>query len=217
MISNVSNSNNWVQLARGKGASSRWDRDLISIAERVSVLLASQKVQNSYFAFATLDDLLGAIYAFVLAFHNQPSFKYRPVGKKIDPHVIVKRARSISQAHRIRLSGKWMAGFHFNSALFRLLAVYHRVLKIAVGKPRTGEHIGDETDPKSLLHRSKGVYKSWTGKQWDNIHINTVRTEVNDLKHDSAGIYWGRRVKESDAIAAVEELLKLFEAWELHG
>jgi hypothetical protein len=217
MISNVSSPNNWVQLARGKGASSRWDRDMISIAERVSALLASPKVQNSCFAVATLDDLLGAIYAFVLAFHNQPTFKYRPVGKKIDPHVIVKRARSISQAHRIRLSGKWMAGFHINSALFRLLAVYHRVLKIAVGKPRSKEQIGNETDSKSLLYKSKGVYQCWTGKQWNNIHINTVRTEVNDLKHDSAGIYWGRRVKETDAIAGLRELLELFEAWELNG
>ncbi len=110
-----------------------------------------------------------------------------------------------------------MAGFHFNSALFRSLAVYHRVLKIAVGKPRSKEQIGNETDSKSLLYKSKDVYQSWTGKQWINIHINTVRTEVNDLKHDSAGIYWGRRVKESDAIAGLRELLELFEAWELNG
>jgi len=45
----------------------------------MSALLQSAKVQKHNFAIATLDDLLGAIYAFALAFHNQPAFKYRPV------------------------------------------------------------------------------------------------------------------------------------------
>jgi hypothetical protein len=217
MISNVRKSDNWIRLTSGKGAACPWDHDLIEIGKRVSSLLTSQKIKNSNFALATLDDLLGAIYAFILAFHNQPPFKYRPVGRKIDPHAVLKRARSISQAHRVRLTGKWMAGFHFNSGLFRLLAVYHRILKIAVGRPESKDQIGDEINAKSLLSRSRAKYTAWTGQAWKNININTVRTEVNELKHDSKGKYWGRRVKESDAIAALEELLDVFEAWELHG
>jgi hypothetical protein len=217
MVSNVRHSDNWIRLTCGKVVACRWDRDLIEIGERVSSLLTSPKIQNSNFALATLDDLLGAIYAFILAFHNQPSFKYRPVGTKIDPHAVLKRARSISRAHQVRLTGKWMAGFHFNSGLFRLLAVYHRILKIALGQPASKGQIGDETNPTSLLSRSRAKYTAWTGQPWNNTHINIVRMEVNELKHDAAGKYWGRRVKESDAIAALEELLDVLEAWELHG
>jgi hypothetical protein len=110
-----------------------------------------------------------------------------------------------------------MAGFHFNSGLFRLLAVYHRALKITVGQPGIKDQIGDATNPKSLLNRAKTKYKGWTGDHWNNSHIDSVRTEVNELKHDAAGKFWGRRVNEGDAICSVEELLDILEAWAVHG
>lgn len=100
-----------------------------------------------------------------------------------------------------------MAGFHFNSSLFRLLAVYHRSLKIVTGKPQTRAQI-----PK-LLPRARKVYQSWTAQAWTDANIHKVHREVNNLKHQAAGIFEGRDVKESDAIQAAAELLNLLEAW----
>ena len=204
----------WIGLhSQSTSKACRFDRDLIELGERMTALLSSTKAQQNDFALATLDDLLGAIYALILAFHNDRTFKYRPQGQKIDPRAVLKRARSIAQAHRIRTGGKWIAGFHFNSALFRLSAVYHRSLKIVTGQPKSRHRVGDENDPGSLLSKAKKTYNGWRTHAWGNGSIKKVHKEVNGLKHTSAGIYWGRDVKETEAIWAVEELLELLEAW----
>lgn len=203
----------WVELdSNGKSKSSRFDRDLIGFGQQIATLLTSAKVKQSVYAVATLDDFLGAIYALILAFHNDPPFKYRP--RKIDPQVVLDRARSIGKAHKIRMTGKWMAGFHFNSALFRLSAVYHRSLKVVTGQPRSRKCIGNDKDPKSLLSHAKKVYTGWTSRARDNGNIRRVHGEVNDLKHTSAGTFWGRNVSERVAILAAKELLELWEAWD---
>lgn len=204
----------WVDLSvRAKEKCCRYDAEIAELGERIDRLLSSQKVLGSSFAIATLDDLLGSLYAFVLALHNDPSFKFRPVGKRVDIRVIQKRAASVAQAHRIRTSGKWMSGFHFNSGLFRLLSVYHRSLKIVVGRPKCKDFIGKESDPKSLLSEAKRIFNAWTGDNWVNTHVELVREQVNDLKHHTGGIYWGRLVKESEALAAGRELVTLLEVW----
>jgi len=205
----------WIELDFQNGIGScRFDQEFIEIGKRITALLSSPKAQKHDFALAILDDFLGALYAFILALHSEPSFKYRPRGQRIDPRVVLKLARSISKAHRIRVSGKWMAGLHFNSGLFRLLAVYHRTLKIVTGQPKSRKDLGNEKDPNALLSQAKRVYKGWTANDWSNININRVQTEVNELKHKAAGIYWGRYVKESEAVSAIGELLNLLEAWE---
>jgi hypothetical protein len=196
-----------------KAAPYRCDNHFIRAAERIAALLGSREVQASHFALATLDDLLGALYSFILALHNEPSFKFRPKGQPIEAHVVLKRSRSIARAHTIRLTGKWMAGLHFNSGLFRLLAVYHRSLKLVLGKPSCKDQIGSELDPKSLISLAKTKYKQWTGAKWANINVETVRKEINEIKHDTAGIYWGRRVSETKAVLAMAELLDLVETW----
>ena len=53
-----------------------------------------------------------------------------------------------------------MAGFHFNSGLFRLDSVYHRFLKIAVDEPTTGDTV------KGLRPKVDGLYPQWTQRQW---------------------------------------------------
>src|SRR6267378_5710466 len=109
----------WVLLApKGKDKSSRFDEELIDFGGRLAELLNSGKAKRNDCALATLDDLLGAVYALIFAMHKEPSFKNRPIGQRTDPHVILNRARAIAKSHRIRTTGKWMAGFHFNSALF---------------------------------------------------------------------------------------------------
>lgn len=204
----------WIGLdVKSKTRACRFDSALVELGGRVSTLLMSKKTQSNDFAIATLDDLLGAIYALILAFHNSPSFKYRSKGQCIDPRAVLKRARSVKQAGGVRTTGKWMAGFHFNSALFRLAAVYHRSLKIAVGRPTCRDHVGRERDPSSLISQAKREYNAWVGHGWSNVNVQKVHMEVNGLKHKSAGIYWGRDVNEVEATSAAKELLDLLVAW----
>ncbi len=50
-----------------------------------------------------------------------------------------------------------------------------------------------------------------------NTNIHRLHGEVNDLKHTPQGLYGGRNVTYPQAVAAVDELLELFEAWpDLH-
>ncbi|MCI0724733.1 MAG: hypothetical protein L0338_38090 [Acidobacteria bacterium] len=204
----------WIELeTNSRSKVSRFDGDLIGFGQRIAILLGSAKVTKSVYALATLDDFLGATYALILAFHNDPPFQY-PRGKA-DAQVVLDRARSIAKAHNVRMNGKWMAGFHFNSALFRLSAVYHRSLKVVTGKPTSRAHVGSDRDSNSLLSQAKRIYTTWTNRSWDNDNIARVHEEVNDLKHTAAGKFWGRNVSQRVAIRAVEELLGLLETWNL--
>jgi hypothetical protein len=103
-----------------------------------------------------------------------------------------------------------MAGFHFNSALFRTDSVYHRILKIVTGGVGERILVGQLASRAKKFYHKKGI--GWTHEKLDLIH-----SQANYLKHSSKGTYAGRTVLYEDAIAAVEELLKLLEAWRKHG
>src|SRR5204862_3226687 len=105
-----------------------------------------------------------------------------------------------------RLDGKWMGGFHFNSALFRIAAVYHRLLKIVVDNPNTGATV-DVLRPKA-----NKLYVGWTGYQWSRANADSVHGEVTRLKHTPNATLTQRRAKFEQALDGVEELLKLIEA-----
>lgn len=93
----------WIVLRpRSQGKSFRFDQQLVGLGKRIAKLLSSKKAKGNDFVLATLDDFLGAVYALILALHNDPPFKHRPRGQRIDPRAVLKRARSISQAHRVR-------------------------------------------------------------------------------------------------------------------
>lgn len=72
-----------------------------------------------------LDEFLGAIYALIFA--KQRRFADR-VGRPVDPTAYSKRAEQLGRGE-VRVDGKWMAGFFFNSAILRISAVYHRSLR----------------------------------------------------------------------------------------
>ena len=91
-----------------------------------------------------------------------------------------------------------MAGFHFNSGILRLSAVYHRVLRVITGEHRKNQMVRD------LLPK--------LGYAWSHVNIGKVHTEVNKLKHDSGGLGKGREAKFGQALDAIEELLDLIEA-----
>jgi len=99
-------------------------------AERISTLLKSPVVAKNSDLEACLDDLLGALYALVFA--EQAGFVHR-VDRPIEISAVITRAEQVSKGE-VRVDGKWIAGFHFNSALYRISATYHRTLKLVIGK-----------------------------------------------------------------------------------
>jgi hypothetical protein len=169
-------------------------------ADGIGKLLSVPTVQANADLAGSLDDFLGAVYALILA--KQSGFTDR-LSRPIEIAVVEKRARQIA-AGKVRTDGKWMAGFHFNSALFRMAAVYHRLPKVVVGK--VGHVHALRSDAQQLYYRWK--QSSWTSDKLDMVH-----SQVNDLKHTPRGIHDQRTVTYQDAVAAVGELLDLVEAW----
>ncbi len=180
--------------------------DLARSSLRISSLLRQKAVLNDPNACACLDDLLGAVQALFLA--RSCSFEDR-VGKQIELPVLQKRAEGLAEG-RIRTDGKWIAGFYFNSALFRLSAVYHRLLKVVLDTPNARDHVGD------LRDKVAAKYKYWTSADWSSRRISELHKEVNTLKHSAAGIYVTRSIRQNDAAAGLREMLDIFEAWVAH-
>ena len=101
-----------------------------------------------------------------------------------------------------------MVGFHFNGALFRIAAAYHRVMKVVLGEPKSKEYA------PALQPRAAAPYRTWKSRDWESRSNQAVYKEVNDLKHTPQGVYEGRKVQFNEAVEAVEELLDLIESWE---
>jgi hypothetical protein len=63
--------------------------------------------------------------------------------------------------------------------------------------------LGRNTPEGVLLHRRVDC------DAWSNANIDRLHDEVNDLKHTPHGLYGGRNVAYTEAVAAVGELLDL--------
>jgi hypothetical protein len=176
---------------------------LAGAASRISALLRLEKVRREQAALGCLDDFLGAIYAMIFA--RLTGFTDR-VGVPIELDKVSIRAEQIALG-RVRTDGKWMAGFHFNSALFRIAAAYHRALKIVL------EELTSKEYAPALRPRAAERYRAWKSKDWQSTCNEAVYAEVNHLKHTPEGVYEGRQVQFKDALSATEELLELIEAW----
>lgn len=175
-------------------------KSLASFASRIDQLLVNLASPGDPDVVGSLDDLLGSIYSLILAAHH--GFEDR-LTRQIEPPVIKIRAEQVMQGN-LRLEGKWIAGWHFNSALFRVAAVYHRLLKVLTG--RTGNR-------PDLQREAERLYRSWTSSSWSNGNVEAVYKQVNTLKHDSAGVYHARDVTFAQGVSAVSEVLALLEAW----
>lgn len=181
------------------------DNQLAAFGDKIAKLIESPKARASHYLLATLDDLLGAVYALVLAKRNNPPFKDRT--GPIEVQVVLERANQLAEC-RVRMAGAWMAGFQFNNALFRLAATYHRGLKVVTGNETNNNIYRDE-----LKQRAKSSYRTWIGTDWMHAELDKIYDEVNDLKHEAEGIYQQRTVTVGEPKMAVEELLSLLEAW----
>jgi hypothetical protein len=176
-------------------------RRLAKFAGRIKKLLIARP--NDPHLRDTLDLFLGAIYALALA--KRGGFVDRPK-RSTQATAITTRAGDVATG-KVRMDGKWMAGFHFNSALFRTAAVYHRLLKIVIDNPKTGDTVAvlrPEVDRR---------YLTWTRHQWSRINADWIHGEVTRLKHMPNATLSQRRTKFEHAVDGIDELLNLIEAY----
>jgi hypothetical protein len=163
-------------------------------AGRIALLLTAPSVNANPDLAGSLDDLLGAVYSLIQSECHK--FTDR-TDRSINVVPVRQRAAEIAKG-RVCTRGKWIAGYYFNSALFRTAAVCHRVLQIVVG---TDEKVG------VLIAKAQVRYPHWTSTK-----LIVVHRQVNELKHKRSGVYSKRAAKYNEAITAVTELLALIEA-----
>jgi hypothetical protein len=164
-------------------------KDLASFAERIAVVAECFRKKPRDPMVAALDDLLGAVYSLVSAIEKDFKGKLGP--SEFEP--VFTRAKHLASG-QVRKDGNWMAGFHFNNAMFRISALLDRLPK-ALGGRATAE----------------SRYQKKTGKAWENKEAHEIRKEVNRLKHKASGVFGKRRSALKAAITAVEQLLHLAE------
>jgi cytidylate kinase len=169
------------------GLLSEW-LNLLELSGRIARLIQSvPKLRDS------LDYLLGAVYGLLIA--NELAYAERDFPLPDDYwKAPLKRAEDMAVGI-VRKDGKWAAGFFYNSALLRIAADYHRVLKVLTHK--------DGHVPALL----KLVDPPFEHKNLDSVHV-----EVNDLKHTPQGLASGRRVRFPTAVGALKELIDLIES-----
>lgn len=166
-------------------------KTLASYANRISKLLETAHSAANVELEGALDDLLGAVYALIAA--REAGFK----GKLGGSEFAVALDRAKDAARRVIYDdGNWIAGFHFNSAIFRISAVFDRL-------------------PKAIACCSVAAansYRTKTGRTWKKSNAHAIRKQVNILKHAAGGTYQGREAKLKTALSAISELLSLAEA-----
>jgi len=178
------------------------NRRLAEFGGKVFALFSRSGVQSDPNTLGSLDDLLGAIYSLIMARHCQ--FVDRP-SQPIDITAPKTRASQI-QLGDVRVTGKWIAGWHFNSALFRIAALYHRLLKVSAGEPASRKNAGD------LLPKVERLYHQKTRGEWASDRVQGIYKEVNELKHSPRGVYSGRATTFEQALEGIGELITLMEA-----
>lgn len=125
---------------------------LAEAARRIGLLLSESIVSNNKEMSSSLDDFLGTVFSLIQAKHY--NFQDR-TNRQIDIKPVGSRAFQIGKG-KVKTDGLWVAGFYFNNALFRIAAVYHRVLKIVTSR--------DEYVP-SLQKSALSQYSGWDSTQ----------------------------------------------------
>lgn len=165
-------------------------KSIASFASRIAVLLSKPDIKSDDDQTGVLDDLLGAVYALILAVED--GFVGKPGKSEKEPPTT--RAKQVASG-QFRTDGNWMAGFHFNNAMFRISAGMERV-------PRAFKKGGVTAERQ---------YKAKLGTKWKKTYCAKIRDEVNRVKHDAGGVFGGRKEKLDGATLALGELLHLVE------
>jgi hypothetical protein len=156
---------------------------LSEFSRRIGGLLGLPEVQSHSPWQACLDDLLGAVYGLFYATRYNYADRTHALGAEY-LQLVLTRAKDMSSL-KVRTEGLWTAGFYFNSALFRIAAVYDRALKVATGKDDKFEKLLKETEKR---------FKDSQKRDWVTTNLRKVHCEVNQLKHARGSIYDGRNV-----------------------
>jgi hypothetical protein len=143
---------------------------LAESASPIAGLLDTPKVGADKGVKDCLDLLLGAVYSLVFA--TQEKFEHR-VGRPVEDDKVLIRARDL-KAGTVRMDGKWIAGFHLNSALFRVSCVYDRILSLLSQRP-------------TLDERRKDAETRYGWREHDK--TRAIRGQVNKFKHSTSGTY----------------------------
>jgi hypothetical protein len=138
-----------------------------------------------------LDYVVGALYGLSRAV--EAGFVDRSAGwhSTYRPHLPQYVERILENE---RLNEKWLAGFHFNSAIQRIAACFDRIPKLL-----------GSTD--KYAHKRMADVSAQKNIAWEKVY-----DEVNALKHDIKGRASGRKVKLEEAIDAFTELVQLLKA-----
>jgi hypothetical protein len=159
-------------------------------AGRIAALLQKPGTMANKDVVAVLDDLLGAVYAAIACLEE--GFVGKAGESEMAP--ALDRAKQVASGV-IKTHGNWMAGFHFNSGMFRISAVFDRMPKALAGG-----------------HASAAAqYKAKTGHDWVNTNAHLIRDEVNRVKHDADGVFKKREQAMGTLMQAFDELLHLAE------
>jgi hypothetical protein len=167
------------------------------LAERLKVQMESASTAEER---DPLDYLLGALHSLFRA--TQLGYQHRgfPLGNKYWAEGPMPRVRLMTEG-KIRVEGKWLAGFYFNSALARIAAAFERAVRHKAKRKKIG------TGVQSVW----GLLGALQLRHFERGNLALVYGEVNPLKHEAAGLAKGRRVSLADAIAAFGEMLDLLE------
>lgn len=142
----------------------------------------------------TLDYLLGAAYGLSKA--HSIGFRDRSDAhlEKYEGHV-AHYALSIAEGGEPQQY--WLAGYHFNSGIQRLAAVFDRFSRL----------LGHDNREPAIdrMKAAAGPQQKW-GK-WYKVY-----REINDFKHKAEGRGQGRKVTFDDAVKGIEEAVRAFKA-----
>jgi len=106
-------------------------------------------------------------------------------------------------ANKLPEEGDWLAGFYFNSALMRIAAAYHILLKRMLD-------INDKQDLSRKALKDMAI-KNRLICEDDIVSLDEVYQDVNDFKHEGGKLLMSRRIRSiNDAITAGQKLISVF-------
>lgn len=109
-------------------------------------------------------------------------------------------------------TSQWEAGFHYNAAIMRIHACYERLMK-AVIKTGKIKSLNKQTNDLSKTEQLAMQIENNLNIKLKREHLESVRKEVNKLKHSLFGQNIIDAVVDdlSNACAAINELLDIME------
>jgi hypothetical protein len=140
----------------------------------------------------TVSFLLGAIFCM-----KEATSKEKPLYDSLENWI---QAMTNS---KLPVEGEWRQNFYLNSSLQRLAAVLERGLKLL-----TGTETQRDLDARDLWAIAK---QQNLANRRDYLELDTVRREVNRLKHDVLGLNGGRRIGLEQAEKALQQAVQILE------